>query len=210
MAILKTNKKSTDLVKSAIDAFDAVNAVNALTGPTGNNFRPGATMALPSDSSYYSNPYAKDKNQTVEYRDKKNKISSYDTPTSSYQEAYDRAYDTLMAKSAQSGRVIKNPFYEIDPNTIFPRMPDGSLFRADSRIRAINDAAKAYSKDVQNMNLFGANSLLNYGSGKKFAAADTVGMTAKDRSIVEQGLAIARQIQAAKEAKEKAKKNKKK
>jgi hypothetical protein len=207
MALFKTNKKSTDLVKSAIDAFDMANALNAPTG----GVRPGATMALPSDSSYYRNPYANDRlNSTVEYRDKKNKISTYDTPESSYQEAYNRAYDTLMGKSAQSGKVIKNPFYEIDPNAIFPRMPDGSLFRADSRIRAINDAAKAYTKDVQNMNLFDAGSLLNYGSGKKFAAADTVGMTAKDRSVVEKGLAIARQIQAAKEAKEKAKKNKKK
>lgn len=201
MALFKKPSAASDIVKDAIDYLSA---------PTGKT-RVGASMALPSDSTYFRNPYANDKlNSVVEYRDKKNKISSYDVPESSYQEAYDRAYKTLMDKSAQSGMVIKNPFYEIDPNAIFPRMPDGSLFRADSRIRGINDAAAAYSKDVQNMNLFGANSLLNYGSGKKFAAADTVGMTAKDRSIVEQGLAIARQIQAAKEAKEKAKKNKKK
>lgn len=209
MAILKTNKKSTDLVKSAIDAFDAVNAVNALTGPTGNNFRFGATMALPSDSSYYSNPYAKNTNKVARYVDDKRTLY-YDDEPDSYQSAYDRAYNVLMGKSQQSGKVIKNPFYEIDPNTIFTKLPNGTLMRTDARIRGLNDAVKAYQKDIQGMNLFGANSLLNYGSGKNFAAADTVGMTAKDRGIVEQGLAIARQIQAAKEAKEKAKKNKKK
>jgi hypothetical protein len=209
MAILKTNKNSTDLVKKAIDAFDAVNAVNALTGPTGNNFRAGATMALPSDSSYYNNPYDKNMNQVARYEDDKRTLY-YDDEPSSYQSAYNRAYNILMSKSKASGKVSKNPFYELNPNDIFPRLPNGSLMRTDASIRGINDAVKAYSKDVQGFNLFGASSLLNYGSGKNFAAADTVGMTAKDRGIVEQGLAIGRKIQAEKEAKEKAKKNKKK
>ena len=204
MAVFKTNKNSTDLVKKAIDAFDAVNAVNALTGPTGNNFRPGATMALPSDSLYYKNPYEKNQNLVMRYKDKNNTYFDDDEP-SSYQQAYNNVYNSLMNKSFQSGKMLTDPFYEVEPSKVYSRLPSGELIVVDSRNRALNDAVKAYQKDVQNMNLFDSNSLLKYGSSGKFAAADTVNMTAKDRAIVEKGLAIARQIQADKDAKAKAK-----
>jgi len=209
MAILKTNKNSTDLVKSAIDAFDAVNAVNALTGPTGNNFRRGATMSLPSDSSYYSNPYAKNTNRVARYVDNNKTLFTDDEP-SSYQGAYDMAYSLLMNKSKQSGKVIKNPFYEIDPNKVFAKLPNGSLMRTEARVKGINDAVKAYEKDVQGMNLYNSNSLMKFGLSNQFAPADTVGLSSADRSIVQKGLDIVKKNKADKEAKEKAKKNKKK
>jgi len=209
MAILKTNKNSTDLVKSAIDAFDAVNAVNALTGPTGNNFRRGATMSLPSDSSYYSNPYAKNVNRVARYVDDKKTLFTDDEP-SSYQTAYDRAYSSLMNKSIESGKMLTNPFYEIDPNNIFSKLPGGGLMRTEARVKGLNDAVKQYQKDVQSMNLFDAKSLSKFGLKGVINPADTVGLTPVDRATIEKGLKIAKEIQAAKEAKEKAKKNKKK
>jgi hypothetical protein len=181
------------------------NSVEALTGKP----RPGATMAVPSDSLYYRNPYEKNQNLVMRYKDENNTYFDDDEP-SSYQQAYNNAYNALMNKSFQSGKMLTDPFYEVEPSKVYSRLPNGQLLVTNSRNRGLNDAVKAYQKDVKNMNLFDANSLLKYGSGGKFAAADTVNMTAKDRAIVEKGLAIARQIQAAKDEKAKAKKNKKK
>jgi hypothetical protein len=164
-------------------------------------------MALPSDSTYFVNPYAKNKNRVARYEDK-NRTLYYDDEPDSYQLAYDRAYDSLMNKSFQSGKMLTNPFYEVDPSQIYSRLPDGELLVTQARNKGLNDAVKQYQKDVLGMNLFDAKSLEKFGLKGVINQADTVRLTPADRAIIEKSMKIAQAIQAEKEAKKKAKNKK--
>jgi hypothetical protein len=189
--------------KAGIVSDLLTSAKNSVDAPTGG-LRKGATMALPSDSTYFVNPYAKNTNRIAQYRDNTNTWHHEDEP-SAYQESYDRAYDFLMNRSMQSGKMLTNPFYEIPPSEIYTRMPNGELLVTQARNKGANDAVKRYQKDVQDMNLFDAKSLAKFGLKGSISPADTAGLTLADRSIIEKSLNIGRKIQAEKDAKKKAK-----
>jgi hypothetical protein len=137
--------------------------------------------SLPSDSSYYRNPYTENQPTAIyEFNDGK-RTQFFEHPYNAYQEAYNRAYMDFMGQSSSSGRRIDYPSLT---SNIYP----GNI-RTDARERGEIAARKAYMKDIQGMSLYDPESLYRAGMKGQITPQDTIGMTTYDRRIVEQGAA---------------------
>ncbi len=135
--------------------------------------------SLPSDSSYYSNPYTENQPTAIyEFKDAK-RTQFFEHPYNAYQEAYNRSYMDFMGQSLASGRRIDYPSLT---GNIYP----GNI-RTDARERGEIAARKAYMRDIQGMNLYDPESLYKAGMRGQLTPQDTIGMTMFDRGIIEAG-----------------------
>ena len=135
--------------------------------------------SLPSDSSYYNNPYTQNQPTSIYQFNDGKRTQFFEHPYNAYQEAYNRSYMDFMGQSTSSGRRVDYPSLT---SNIYP----GNI-RTEARERAEIAARQAYMKDIQGMSLYDPESLYRAGMRGQLTPQDTIGMTTYDRRIVEEG-----------------------
>jgi len=134
----------------------------------------------PSDSTGFKNPYNR-KADALHY--KINNSDYSEQPHDAYESTYNNSYNNLMEESYAKKNFLKYPNVN---SSVFPQA-QGQPMSTSPRLKAVEDAKKAYTKDVQGIEMYDAATITKQAKAGKIGVADTSGMTKADRYNIELG-----------------------